>query len=76
MADYPGLAIGVGPEEHVTQAARAKKQAATANITAVLSHGGIFFFPPPSSTLSPFIYISESNPFICDLTCNDEIKPC
>lgn len=23
-----------------------------------------------------FIYFSESNPFICDLTCNDEIKLC
>lgn len=54
MADNPGLAIGVGPEEHVTQTASAKKQqAARTNITAVLSHGGIFFSPPAPSRSPP-----------------------
>lgn len=35
---------------------------------AVLSQARFFFFY--------FIYLFESNPFICDLTCIDEIKLC
>lgn len=43
------------------------KPAGRAN-ARVLSRAWFFFFL--------FIYILESNPFICDLTCNDEIKLC